>query len=779
MSVTIAVVPASPGFALGTADPAAINDQGEVIANQVLYSAVSWQAGQTSPQSLSLYYAYGVNNSGEVIGVIFNSSGGPEFQLASMTGMGVTTILPSLDAAHATFNTDVLNAINDSGIIVGSSAAPGGIAEAAIWQNGKVAALGTLPGANGNIGAALNSTALDINNAGQVVGWSFSNAFTTHAVTWIGGSIQDLGVLSAQDSSVATGINAQGQIVGFDIDPSTGLSHAVLWQNGSMTDLGTLPGATLSRAVAINDAGIVVGTSGPSTFDEHAVMWVGGKIVELNTLLGPLSGWNLETATAINNEGEIVGLAVHNGKSVGYALSLNGTTAAIGVSVNTALQSNDDTRMAVVDSLSDVLGSLDSLQALFEKDLLSSITLSDSGTSTFALLPSVLLKDQGAVSTLSGNFTVQIQGPVLAGEAAAAAPIASHLAFPLSVSDSGDNVAANNYTLEIIAAAGKLGSIYLTDAQPVIAFSVADAAADVPMLSHISGAYQLDLQGSGEEIQLALDQLQAFNAAGHLGSIRLTDVGVTSLTLSSDQFAADAGVFGKLDAMVALYIDASNSGSITGIARDANVVVFSGKASDYSFTPTGDASSFTVTSASVSDRISGVTALEFGNQMVLVASQTPAAAGGISSAQVVDLYAAVLAREPDVAGLAYYETQAKQNPQLAITDLAKNFLQSGEYIANAAHNYAQTSAGDAQFITDIYTNLLHRSAESGAVAWYQSLVVAPILAGAVPGTAGYASAELAAHAAVLADFSQSAEFLNNVAITAQHPADAQHWLLLI
>ena len=27
--------------------------------------------------------------------------------------------------------------------------------------------------------------------------------------------------------------------------------------------------------------------------------------------------------------------------------------------------------------------------------------------------------------------------------------------------------------------------------------------------------------------------------------------------------------------------------------------------------------------------------------------------------------------------------------------------------------------------------------------------------------------------------SQSAEFIGNVTITAQHPADAQHWLLLI
>jgi hypothetical protein len=54
-----------------------------------------------------------------------------------------------------------------------------------------------------------------------------------------------------------------------------------------------------------------------------------------------------------------------------------------------------------------------------------------------------------------------------------------------------------------------------------------------------------------------------------------------------------------------------------------------------------------------------------------------------------------------------------------------------------------------------------------------------MLAGLTAGTAAYAAAEATAHALVLAYFSQSPEFLNDVQITAQHPADATHWLILI
>jgi hypothetical protein len=42
-----------------------------------------------------------------------------------------------------------------------------------------------------------------------------------------------------------------------------------------------------------------------------------------------------------------------------------------------------------------------------------------------------------------------------------------------------------------------------------------------------------------------------------------------------------------------------------------------------------------------------------------------------------------------------------------------------------------------------------------------------------------AAQELNAHAALLVDFSNSAEFVSDVQVTATNPASAQHWLVLI
>jgi beta-glucanase (GH16 family) len=220
---------------------------------------------------------------------------------------------------------------------------------------------------------------------------------------------------------------------------------------------------------------------------------------------------------------------------------------------------------------------------------------------------------------------------------------------------------------------------------------------------------------------------------------------------------------------------------ITGMAGQGTTVTLSGDANQYTITPAGDGINFTASNGTITDHLSNITALQFSDGTDIVASQTPPAAGAVSSAQVTELYGAVFGRTPDVAGLSFYQNYAAANPTTPFTQFAQWFLASPEYTGNAAHNYAQSAAGDAQFIIDSYNNLLHRDPASGDVAWYQANVINPMLVGLTPGTAAYAQAETQAHALMLDYFSQSnsAEFLNDVTITAQHPSDAQHWLVLI
>jgi len=263
---------------------------------------------------------------------------------------------------------------------------------------------------------------------------------------------------------------------------------------------------------------------------------------------------------------------------------------------------------------------------------------------------------------------------------------------------------------------------------------------------------------TAQNVAAALDSLSALAAKKELTSITLTDGGIPNLTLSAAQASNDAAALN----------DISSPHTVT--------VQFTGDAGQYSVTSANG--TLTVTGNGASYHLSTVAALQFTDFTEIVAT-TPGPSTALTTGNVTALYAAVLDRQPDVAGLSYYQQLLSSHPGISMTVFATDFLQSPEYTGNSAHGYAQTPAGDAQFITDSYANLLHRAPEAGAVTWYQTNVIAPYLNGLTPGSTAYTSAEQAAHAAFLVDFSNSAEFLQDVQITQQNPASAQHWLLLI
>ena len=110
--------------------------------------------------------------------------------------------------------------------------------------------LGTLGGSNAN------SAAEDVNNLGQVVGWSSWQAPEGHAYSafvWQNGVMTNLGPGGGQNSA-ATAINDAGIVTG-GIDFGAQGSDAFLWKNGTLTILDDLDGAA-----DINNAGQVVGT---------------------------------------------------------------------------------------------------------------------------------------------------------------------------------------------------------------------------------------------------------------------------------------------------------------------------------------------------------------------------------------------------------------------------------------------------------------------------------------------------------------------------------------
>ncbi len=145
------------------------------------------------------------------------------------------------------------NAINNRCDATGFARGPGGLGSLAhLYRDGVGQTIGSLGGEISE-GRAINA-------AGEVVGYSSLNPedSTTHAFHYVNGRMQDLGSLGG--ASQAWDINDTGQIVGYSRTAENAL-HATFWTQGRIYDLNRLaaPGWTLHNALGINRYGQIVG----------------------------------------------------------------------------------------------------------------------------------------------------------------------------------------------------------------------------------------------------------------------------------------------------------------------------------------------------------------------------------------------------------------------------------------------------------------------------------------------------------------------------------------
>jgi probable HAF family extracellular repeat protein len=179
----------------------------------------------------------------------------------------------------------------------------------------------------GTLGDDPDSVATGINASGQVIGISVHDGSTFDgdngtAVTWKHEHAQALGTLGGT-YSLASAINDHGQIVGESALAGDQTGHATLWQHGDVIDLGTLPGDVFSEATDINAHGIIVGYS-CSTTECKAVLWHNATITDLNTEVPDRAGWQLTDAQAVNSIGHVVGDGLHRDLPHAFLLTTAG-----------------------------------------------------------------------------------------------------------------------------------------------------------------------------------------------------------------------------------------------------------------------------------------------------------------------------------------------------------------------------------------------------------------------------------------------------------------------
>ncbi|MFI5058370.1 MAG: hypothetical protein ACHQLQ_09295 [Candidatus Acidiferrales bacterium] len=226
-------------------------------------------------------------------------------------------------------------------------------AKPVVWEKGEIEELPTFQGdPDGFVNA--------INDIGQAVGAS-GKCFTAlpgiHALLWQRSdetdfqnedahdnwSVTDIGNLGGTWNHFPQDINNQGQVVGFSNLPNDTTTHAFLWtEDDGIQDLGTLPGDFSSFAYSINNKAQVVGTSAGAS-GPRAFLWQSGVVTDLNTLIPAGSPLFLLDAFSINPRGEIVGdaLQTSTGEVHAYlAIPQNGSSTSATVTPATQAESS-------------------------------------------------------------------------------------------------------------------------------------------------------------------------------------------------------------------------------------------------------------------------------------------------------------------------------------------------------------------------------------------------------------------------------------------------------
>jgi len=312
------VSPINLGSLGGTSSGAmAINNLGQAAGfsrtagNDFTDTRATYWDGSNPPVDLgvlpggSYSAANGINDAGQIVGATIRAD---DFMRATLwNGPGAPVDLGTLGGSRSN-----ALAINASGQIAGSSDTRGDVdGHGAFWNSA-----GSAPIALDSLGGTFSS-AYAINDAGQIAGYSdLPGDIEQHAVFWNGpgtgildlGTLGDLGLSDdgttySVTSSYANDINNAGQVVGYSghYNDNGDIAHGFLWDGGNLIDLNSLlsadtvsAGWVIASADGINDQGVILGTA----FNTNDLSGFSGRSFLMTPVPVPAVVWLFGSALA-------------------------------------------------------------------------------------------------------------------------------------------------------------------------------------------------------------------------------------------------------------------------------------------------------------------------------------------------------------------------------------------------------------------------------------------------------------------------------------------------
>jgi hypothetical protein len=248
-------------------------------------------------------------------------------------GGNSATVLPNISS---TVGSMVFGLKSAGGTAVGYSTGADGNIHAAVWTNTGTWSVADL-GASG-----YSSLATCVNASGVVAGMWTTTAGSSDAATWTwNGSAWTVNDLINRGVTVGS-----GTIANF---PSMNTQALKFNGDGTYTNLGNLGGGggivnmpnvypmshinTANAAMGINDSGVIVGESCITTSGTPYHAFIYGyqgvnTMKDMNTVFASIipTGWTLNCATGIDNNGDIVGCMSNGTSNEGFLITAPAAT---------------------------------------------------------------------------------------------------------------------------------------------------------------------------------------------------------------------------------------------------------------------------------------------------------------------------------------------------------------------------------------------------------------------------------------------------------------------